>query len=42
LTPMPEPIRVQTFTPLRVTVSTDDENGETTDESPQEAESPND
>jgi ABC-type phosphate transport system substrate-binding protein len=36
LTPMPEPIRVQTFTPLRVTVSADDENGETTDEAPLE------
>ena len=39
LTPMPEPIRVQTFTPLRVTVNVDDENsgnGETTDEAPLE------
>ena len=36
LTPMPEPIRVQTFTPLRVTVNTEDANGETTDEAPLE------
>jgi ABC-type phosphate transport system substrate-binding protein len=36
LTPMPEPIRVQTFTPLRVTVNTEDDSMEMTDEAPLE------
>lgn len=38
LTPMPEPIRVQTFTPLRVKVSTEDDNGDVPDEAPLEEE----
>lgn len=36
VTPMPEPIRVQTFTPLRVTVNTEDADMEMTDEAPLE------
>jgi len=36
LTPMPEPIRVQTFTPLRVTVNTEDADMEMPDEAPLE------
>lgn len=38
VTPMPEPIRVQTFTPLRVTVNTDDANMDMPDEAPLEEE----
>ena len=33
---MPEPIRVQTFTPLRVTVNTEDADMEMPDEAPLE------
>ena len=36
VTPMPEPIRVQTFTPLRVTVNTEDADMEMPDEAPLE------
>ena len=38
VTPMPEPIRVQTFTPLRVTVNTEDDNMDMPDEAPLEEE----
>ena len=38
VTPMPEPIRVQTFTPLRVTVNTDDASMDMPDEAPLEEE----
>ena len=38
VTPMPEPIRVRTFTPLRVTVNTDDQGIEMPDEAPLEEE----
>lgn len=38
VTPMPEPIRVQTFTPLRVTVNTEDDNMDMPDEAPIEEE----
>lgn len=40
LTPIPEPIRVQTFTPLRVTVNTEVDSIDMVDELPQETEVP--